>query len=86
MKPRQKMAFFTTPAGFEHPPLAPSKTLISHGRCAKSGAQCARKPVSHPDVAEIVAVWPDLPGHIKAAIQALIETSRETGKTGSNNE
>jgi len=27
-----------------------------------------------PDLIEIVSVWPDLPGYIRAAIKALIET------------
>ncbi|MHC4640522.1 MAG: hypothetical protein ACYS32_02680 [Planctomycetota bacterium] len=30
-----------------------------------------------PDLAEIVAVWPKLPEHIKAAIKALVQTSKE---------
>ena len=29
-----------------------------------------------PDLAEIVAVWPELPGHIRAAIMALVQTNR----------
>ena len=33
------------------------------------------------DLAEIVAVWPELPVHIKAAIKALIETNCSKGKT-----
>jgi hypothetical protein len=28
-----------------------------------------------PDLTEIVAVWPDLPEHIKAAIKALVQTA-----------
>jgi hypothetical protein len=30
-----------------------------------------------PDLAEIVAVWPVLPEHIKAALKALIDTAKE---------
>ena len=32
------------------------------------------------DLAEIVAVWPELPEHIKAAIKALVNTHNQTGK------
>ena len=32
-----------------------------------------------PDLAEIVAVWPELPEHIKAAIKALVGTFKSTG-------
>ncbi len=28
-----------------------------------------------PDLTEIVAVWPELPEHIRAAIKALVQTS-----------
>ena len=30
-----------------------------------------------PDLAEIVAVWPELPGHIKASLKALIQTQKK---------
>jgi len=32
-----------------------------------------------PDLAEIVAVWPELPGHIKAAIKALVQSAAKEG-------
>jgi len=68
--------------GLEHPPLALSKTPISGEGGAKSDARLAPKQVKHPeidtqnlppDLAEIVAVWPELPGHIKAAVKALVQ-------------
>ncbi len=33
-----------------------------------------------PDLAEIVAVWPELPAHIKAAIKALVQTHNAENK------
>jgi hypothetical protein len=29
-----------------------------------------------PDLARVVAAWPDLPPHIKAAVLAMIQTAR----------
>jgi len=70
-------------AGFEHPPLALSKTPILQEDGAKSGAQRAPKsrkkaqdqPSYDPDLAEIVNRWPRLPEHIKAAIKTLATTA-----------
>ncbi len=70
-------------AGLEHPPLEQSKTAISTGGGAKSGAPDAPKSPKQPeidtpelpsDLVEIVAVWPEVPSHIKAAIKALVQT------------
>jgi hypothetical protein len=38
----------------------------------KLDAKLSNKP--DPDLAQIVAVWPNLPDHIKAAILALVKT------------
>ena len=72
--------------GLEHPPLALSKTPISGEGAAKSDARSAPKQVKHPeidtpnlppDLAEIVAVWPKLPEHIKQAIKALVQIKEQ---------
>ncbi len=32
---------------------------------------------SHPELEQIIKVWPELPEHIKAAIKALIQTNKQ---------
>jgi hypothetical protein len=60
--------------GPEHSPLALSKTAISAESGAKSDAHDAPSPIHDPDLTQIVAVWQQLPEHIKAAIKALVNT------------
>ena len=66
--------------GHEHTPLKASKTPISRGSGAKSDARNAPKYIKDPDLAEIVAVWPELPEHIKAAIKALVQSHKAENK------
>ncbi len=63
--------------GFEHPPVTVSKTPISEGGGAKSDAQDAPKAPKDPDLEIVVKAWPELPGHIKEAIKALIQTQNK---------
>ena len=65
-------------AGIEHPPLKHSKTAMSMGNGAKSGAPNAPnapQTTQDPDLALMVKRWPKLPEHIKAAIKALVQTN-----------
>jgi hypothetical protein len=39
-------------------------------------AQLAHRAPADPDLARVIAAWPDLPPHIKAAVLALVESSR----------
>jgi hypothetical protein len=71
------MAYELGPVGFEHPPVTVSKTSISEGSGAKSDAPCAPKAPKDPDLDIVVKAWPELPGHIKAAIKALIQTQNK---------
>jgi hypothetical protein len=54
-----------------------SKTPISEDGGAKSDARCAPKASKEPDLDIIVKAWPGLPGHIKAAVKALIQTQNK---------
>ena len=63
--------------GFEHPPLALSKTPISGEGGAKSGARDALKAPVDPDLALIQNRWPTLPEHIKAAVLALVRSTAD---------
>jgi len=84
----EKMRKVVGRAGLEHPPLALSKTPISGEGGAKSDARRTPKHIKHPeidtpnlppDLAEIVALWPELPEYFKAAIKALVQTYRDGG-------
>jgi hypothetical protein len=65
------------PVGFEHPPVTASKTPISESCGVKSNARHAPKAPKDPDLDIVVKAWPELPGHIKAAIKALIQTQNK---------
>jgi hypothetical protein len=65
------------PVGLEHPPVTTSKTPILEGGGAKSDAHDAPEAPKDPDLDIVVKSWPELPGHIKAAIKALIQTQKK---------
>jgi hypothetical protein len=68
---------------FEHPPLAVSKTPISGEGGTESGTPDALntpQTPKDPDLAIVVEHWPNLPEHIKAAINALIQTNKTEKK------
>ena len=64
--------------GLEHPPLEQAKTPILSSASAESGAHDAPntlQPPKDPDLVIVVESWPNLPEHIRLAINALIQTN-----------
>jgi hypothetical protein len=57
--------------GIEPTANSPEKTPLSAESGAKSSALGA-----DPDLSRIIDAWPDLPLHIRAAVQALIGTAQ----------
>jgi len=64
--------------GLEHPPLALTKSAISAGGGAKSGAHDAPKPISNPELESVIEAWPTLPEHIKVTIKTLVKSFKVT--------
>ena len=59
-----------TLSGAEHPEKVPGKPHIRPTGGAESGAPAAL--ALDPDLSRVVAAWPTLPDHIRAAIRALV--------------
>jgi hypothetical protein len=87
-----KRSIRNTPRGDEQKSLkGDSNVTYNSGhvkRWPKSGTDSAQTPENGQksadslpnDLAKIVAVWPSLPEHIKAAIKAMIETFKANSK------
>jgi hypothetical protein len=71
-----------TPTGFEHDSVI-ANTESTLGNLALVGAAesgaVAAGYASDPDLACVMAAWPVLPGHVKAAILALVQSGRQSG-------
>jgi len=63
--------------GVELSDLKPTKTPISKGGGAKSGALDDK---NDPDLAQLIQAWPTLPEHIKTKIKALVQTHKTENK------
>jgi len=63
-----------TGTGVELSDLTHPKIPISGSGGAKSDASDAPTPPQNADLAAIVEARPELPGHIKGAIKALVQT------------
>ena len=74
-------------AGLEHPPLKQSKTAMSMGNGAKSGApdaQNASQTPKDPNLVLVVERWPYLPEPVKAGILAMVKAVIQPDTNGTD--
>ena len=66
-----------TPTGLEHPSKTPIKPHVSEKRGTESGTPATTPAPALPDdLAEVVAVWANLPAALKAGILAMVKAAK----------
>jgi hypothetical protein len=61
--------------GLELPPLALAKTAISENLRTESGTVESENTPLDPDLAKIVAAWPQLPEAVRSALLAIVRNA-----------
>ena len=65
--------------------LALSKTAISQGRCAKSGARNAPEPLKDAELELVNKLWPELTSQAKKKIVELVKSESKRIEYAVNN-
>jgi hypothetical protein len=65
-----------TPGGFESPPENLGNLANSEKGAALPPTFSTNNPKIGPDLARVIEAWSTLPGHIRKAILALVETAK----------
>ena len=63
------------PRGPEHTPLAAPKTPIPENQRTESGIPNGENTPPDPDLAKIVAAWPQLPEAVRSMVLAIVQNA-----------
>ena len=64
-------------AGFEFNPQSPHSKKLSKNTNSERVQNRVHKSEVCPELQQIITAWPGLPGHVKAAIKALVQTQKK---------